>query len=46
MHHVEPHDRIAQLVVVPFYSAEVQLTLDELPDFDGRGQQGFGSSGR
>lgn len=44
-HHIEPGDRVAQLVVVP---AIVMATLEveELPDSDGRGDGGFGSTGR
>jgi dUTP pyrophosphatase len=39
-------DRIAQLVLVPTWTPEVKL-VDALPDSpDGRGEGGFGSSGR
>jgi dUTP diphosphatase len=39
-------DRIAQLVLVPNWTPEIKL-VDELPDSpDGRGEGGFGSSGR
>lgn len=38
-------DRIAQLVVVPCPVLGVEI-VDELPESDGRGTQGFGSSGR
>jgi dUTP pyrophosphatase len=42
----EPGDRIAQLLLVPF-SAPPARVVDELPDSaDGRGADGFGSSGR
>jgi dUTP pyrophosphatase len=37
-------DRIAQLLLVPFVTPELQL-VDELPDSE-RGSDGFGSSGR
>ncbi len=38
-------DRIAQLVVVPCPVLDL-VEVDELPESDGRGSQGFGSSGR
>ena len=39
-------DRIAQLLLVPFVTPEAYL-VDELPpSSDGRGENGFGSSGR
>lgn len=37
-------ERIAQLVVVPVAGGEA-VAVDELPDHDGRGTGGFGSSG-
>jgi dUTP pyrophosphatase len=37
-------DRIAQLLLVPFWTPELRL-VDELPDSE-RGENGFGSSGR
>jgi dUTP pyrophosphatase len=41
-----PGDRIAQLVLVPCLTPEVRM-VDELPpSHDGRGEAGFGSSGR
>ena len=41
-----PGDRIAQLLLVPCLTPEVR-TVDELPpSHDGRGDAGFGSSGR
>jgi dUTP pyrophosphatase len=41
-----PRDRIAQLLLVPCMTPEVR-TVDELPpSHDGRGEAGFGSSGR
>ena len=40
---VEPGDRIAQLLLVPFVSTHVR-EVDELPDTS-RGESGFGSSG-
>jgi dUTP pyrophosphatase len=41
-----PGDRIAQLLLVPCLTPEVR-TVDELPpSHDGRGEAGFGSSGR
>jgi dUTP pyrophosphatase len=41
-----PGDRIAQLVLVPFVAPDVQVVdgLDDAPD--GRGDLGFGSTGR
>jgi dUTP pyrophosphatase len=42
----EPGDRIAQLLLVPF-SAPAARVVDALPESaDGRGANGFGSSGR
>jgi len=38
-------DRIAQLVVVPVSLAAARV-VDELPESDGRGDGGFGSTGR
>jgi dUTP pyrophosphatase len=39
-------DRVAQLVLVPFWAPELRV-VDELPPSqDGRGDGGFGSSGR
>ncbi len=43
-HRVEPGDRIAQLVVTPV-SLAAAAEADELPDSDGRGEGGFGSTG-
>ena len=41
-----PGDRIAQLLLVPCLTPEVR-TVEELPpSHDGRGEAGFGSSGR
>ena len=40
----EVGDRIAQLLLVPFWSPELQV-VDALPESD-RGANGFGSSGR
>jgi dUTP pyrophosphatase len=43
---IEAGDRIAQLLLVPCLTPEVR-TVDELPpSHDGRGEAGFGSSGR
>lgn len=43
--HVQEGDRIAQLVVTPVHcGAPVQV--DDLPPSDGRGDGGFGSTGR
>lgn len=43
---VQPGDRVAQLLLVPFGGPAVEI-VDELPDEHGdRGEQGFGSSGR
>jgi dUTP pyrophosphatase len=41
---VEPGDRVAQLLLVPYWAPELEL-VDELPGTD-RGANGFGSSGR
>ena len=41
---VEPGDRIAQLLLVPYCAPELEL-VDELPPTE-RGANGFGSSGR
>lgn len=41
---IEPGDRIAQLLVVPFAEL-IPVEVDQLPDSD-RGVGGFGSSGR
>lgn len=44
--HAMVGDRIAQLLLVPFFSPSL-LAVDELPDGgDSRGEGGFGSSGR
>ena len=44
-HEVRPGERIAQLVIVPV-GAHVPVEVPELPPSDGRGEGGFGSSGR
>lgn len=44
-HHVEVGDRIAQLVLTPVWTDDVEL-VESLPDSDGRGTGGFGSTGR
>ena len=45
-YHGEPGDRIAQLLLVPFVAPAARV-VDELPESaDGRGEHGFGSSGR
>ena len=41
---VEPGDRIAQLLLVPYWAPELQV-VDALPETE-RGEAGFGSSGR
>ena len=41
---VERHDRIAQLLLVPYWSPELQI-VDALPETE-RGAAGWGSSGR
>jgi dUTP pyrophosphatase len=41
---VEPHDRIAQLLLVPYWAPELQV-VDALPETE-RGAAGWGSSGR
>ncbi|HEX2506809.1 MAG TPA: dUTP diphosphatase [Miltoncostaeaceae bacterium] len=43
-HRVEPGDRIAQLVLVPVELWEAR-EVEELPQSDGRGEGGFGSTG-
>lgn len=42
---VEEGDRIAQLVVTPVVTGAA-VQVDALPDSDGRGEGGFGSTGR
>ena len=42
---VEEGDRIAQLVVTPVATGSA-VQVDDLPGSDGRGQGGFGSTGR
>jgi dUTP pyrophosphatase len=42
----EPGDRIAQLLLVPFYAGELREVSELPPSPDGRGEGGFGSSGR
>jgi dUTP pyrophosphatase len=42
--HVEPGDRVAQLLLVPYHSP-VMRVVDALPETE-RGEAGFGSSGR
>ncbi|WP_217915804.1 dUTP diphosphatase [Miltoncostaea marina] len=44
-HAVAPGDRVAQLVIVPV-ALPAPAETDELPPSDGRGEGGFGSSGR
>lgn len=44
-HAVEVGDRVGQLVVVPA-AVEPAVEVDELPASDGRGEGGFGSTGR
>jgi dUTP pyrophosphatase len=44
-HRVEAGDRVAQLVCVPV-AADPAVLVDELPSSDGRGDGGFGSTGR
>lgn len=44
-HHVAAGDRIAQLVLVPVWDGALDETAS-LPDSDGRGTGGFGSTGR
>ncbi len=44
-HRVEAGDRVAQLVVTPVALPEPEL-VHELPESDGRGEGGFGSTGR
>jgi dUTP pyrophosphatase len=43
-HRVEPGERIAQLLVVPL-ALPAPAEVDTLPESDGRGEGGFGSSG-
>lgn len=42
---VDEGDRIAQLVIVPVTTSPA-IEVDDLPDSDGRGDGGFGSTGR
>ncbi len=44
-HRVQAGDRVAQLVCVPV-ATEPAVLVDELPPSDGRGDGGFGSTGR
>jgi dUTP pyrophosphatase len=44
-HTIAAGERVAQLVLVPVLMADV-LAVEALPDSDGRGSEGFGSSGR
>jgi dUTP pyrophosphatase len=44
-HRIAPGDRVAQLVIVPVVTMDATL-VDELPESDGRGAGGFGSTGR
>jgi dUTP pyrophosphatase len=44
-HRIAPGDRVAQLVIVPVATVDAAL-VDELPESDGRGAGGFGSTGR
>jgi dUTP pyrophosphatase len=44
-HTVVPGERVAQLVLVPVWTGD-PVEVDALPDSDGRGEGGFGSSGR
>ena len=41
---IQPHDRIAQIVIAPYEQVELK-EVDELTDSD-RGGKGFGSTGR
>jgi dUTP pyrophosphatase len=41
---IKAGDRIAQLLTVPVILQEYEV-VDELPEHDGRGENGFGSSG-
>jgi dUTP pyrophosphatase len=43
-HRIAPGDRVAQLVVVPV-ALLAPVEVDALPDSDGRGEGGFGSTG-
>jgi dUTP pyrophosphatase len=45
IHMIEPGDRVAQLVIVPV-TVVTATEVDELPESDGRGEGGFGSTGR
>lgn len=44
-HTITPGERVAQLVLVPVWTGD-PVEVDELPASDGRGEGGFGSSGR
>jgi dUTP pyrophosphatase len=41
-----PGDRIAQLLLVPCLTPDVRIVAELPPSHDGRGEAGFGSSGR
>lgn len=45
-HRIEAGDRIAQLLLVPFGTPEIELVAELPASPDGRGSDGFGSSGR
>lgn len=43
---VKRGDKISQLVIVPLWYDPIIEVVDKLPDVAGRGDRGFGSSGR
>jgi dUTP pyrophosphatase len=45
-HEISAGDRIAQLLLVPFWSPSLELVEELPPSPDDRGEAGFGSSGR
>lgn len=44
--HADTGDRIAQLLIVPYVTPELQVVSELSPAPDDRGENGFGSSGR
>jgi dUTP pyrophosphatase len=44
-YHINPYDRIGQLVIVPMYCVTNLIEVDEFPNKE-RGDNGFGSTGK
>jgi len=44
-YHINPYDRIGQLIIVPFYCVTELNIVDDLPSKE-RGDKGFGSTGK